>query len=146
MALQLGLDQITELKTTLRLGSAVTSRTLQASLEQAADRTWGNALHLGRVAFSCWFALWHGVASGWVLIVFLEIKAAVTGAVCWFSLCCFPPGTACQLALLSRLHEKILHPEECLSPETPPSCPEHSLLSMGLSCCLSERSCKGGRC
>lgn len=119
MALQLGLNQITELKTTLRLGSAVTPWTPQASLEQVADGAWGNALHLGRLAFSHWFVLQHGVASGRVLIAFLEIKAAGAGVVCWFLLCCFPSSTARQLALLSHLHGKILQPEARLSPGTP---------------------------
>ena len=97
----------------------MTPRTPQASLEQVADGAWGNALHLGKAALSRWFALWRRVASGWVLIAFLEIKAAGAGAVCWFLLCCFPSSTACQLALLSHLHGKILHLEGRLSPGTP---------------------------
>lgn len=54
------------------------------------DVAWRNTLHLGRAALPRWFALWCGVASGWVLIAFLEIKADIAGADRWFLLCCFP--------------------------------------------------------
>lgn len=68
---------------------------------------------------------------GRVLIAFLEIKAAGTGAVCWSLL---PPGAAHQPALPSHPHREIPQLEGCLSPGTPRPLrafpPFHSLIPL----------------